>query len=171
MITKKLFIAIFSFATCVTVFGQGIGVLYLSPLHIELPGSWQFDGSKMPIEGYGPNGEKLLVTILRLKPDATVTSAEDNVLGMLERLEYSGTKDGQQVVRELSKFPVHAGKAGYSMASEESSLFGAKKHFIQYLLASSHSVIYLTFEGRGAVSSVLPEYDRYLATQTWDDEG
>jgi len=79
------------------------------------------------------------------------------------------SKGGATIVRPVSEFAVPEGKAGYSVASERSSLFGEKKYFIQYILAASGVIIFLTFEGNGEALSATRQSDMFLNTQRWDE--
>lgn len=152
---------------------QGVGVLNLSPLHLELPASWTFDQSKQPIEGHGPNGEKLLISVMRKRAGAAteaVPSAKEIAQKFAqEQMSEFASKGGATIVRPVSEFAVPEGKAGYSVASEKSSLFGGKKYFIQYIFAASGVLIFLTFEGNGEALSAMRQSDTFLNTQRWDE--
>ncbi|QNA89819.1 hypothetical protein G4G28_17435 [Massilia sp. Dwa41.01b] len=152
---------------------QDIGVLHLSPLHLELPATWSFDQSKQPIEGHGLNGEKLLISVMR-KRAGPATEAVPSVKEIAQKFAHGqmsklASKGGATIVRPLSEFPVPEGKAAYSVASEKSSPFGGKKYFIQYIFATPEVIIFLTFEGNGEALSAMRQSDTLLNTQRWDD--
>ena len=152
---------------------QEVGVLHLRPLHLELPATWSFDGSKRPIEGVGPDGEKVLISILRLRPKAPsepLPSAQDTARGFVQdRMGELATKGGKTVVRPVSEVPVPEGKAGYSVGSEASGILGGKSYFIQYLLAAPGVIIYVTLEGKGEAKPPMERFDAVLGTQKWDE--
>ncbi len=167
----KMLLIVFAFASPALASGE-VGALHLNPLHIELPATWVIDGSRSPIEGRGPNGEKMLITVMRLQDGAVSKSADEIARGFANaEMKRLGSEDGQIVIREVSPLPVSEGKAGYSMASQSSSFFGGKTYFIQYLLASSRAVIFFTIEGRGEAEPMMLEFDKYLESQRWDAEG
>lgn len=152
---------------------QDVGVLHLRPLHLELPATWTFDGSKRPIEGRGPDGEKVLISIMRKRPEAAsepAPSAKEMAQGFANGpMSQLASKGGKVVVRPVGEFPVPEGKAGYSAGSEGSSMFGGKSYFIQYLLAAPGVVIYLTFEGKGEAAPAMQKFDAFFNTQRWDE--
>jgi hypothetical protein len=152
---------------------QDVGVLHLRPLHLELPATWTFDGSKRPIEGRGPEGEKVLISIMRKRPGAAsepMPSAQETAQGFVHGpMGELASKSGKTVVRPISEFPVQEGKAGYSAGSEISSMLGGKSYFIQYLLAAPGVIIYLTFEGKGEALPAMQRFDAFFNTQRWDE--
>lgn len=151
---------------------EEVGMLHLTPLHLELPATWSFDGSKQPIEGTGPSGEKVLISIMRRRHDSAtdeLPSPEAVAQSSHGRMTELATKGGKSVVRPLQKIAVPDGKAGYSIASEATSLLRRKSYFAQYLLAARGVVIYITLEGKGEAKPVLERFDAVLQTQTWDE--
>lgn len=149
-----------------------VGVLHLGPLHLELPATWTFDGSKRPIEGRGPDGEKVLISIMRKRPEAPsepAPSAKEMAQGFANGpMSQLASNGGKVVVRPVGEFPVPEGKAGYSAGSEVSGVFGGKSYFIQYLLASPGVIIYLTFGGKGEAVPAMQKFDAIFNTQRWD---
>lgn len=152
---------------------QDIGILHLRPLHLELPATWTFDGSKQPIEGRGPDGEKVLISIMRKSPGVAsepMPTAKETAQGFAQGpMSELTAKGGKAVVRPVSEFPAQEGKAGYSAGSEKSSMFGGKSYFIQYLLAAPGVIIYLTFEGKGEALPAMQRFDAFFNTQRWDE--
>jgi hypothetical protein len=152
---------------------QEVGVLHLNPLHLELPSTWTFNGSKQPLEGKGPDGEKVLISIMRIRPGAAsgpVPTANESLQGLVQGpMVQLASKGGQVVVRPVSQFPTKEGKAAYSAGSESSGIFGGKSYFIQYVLAAPGTVIYLTFEGKGPAATAMQRFDAFFATQRWDE--
>jgi hypothetical protein len=159
--------SIFHFAAS----AQDVGILHLRPLHLELPSTWNFDGTKRPIEGRGPNGEKVLISILRKQSTSeSLRTAQDTAKSFAQGpMRDLATKNGKTIVRPLSELPVQDGKAGYSVGSETSSLFGGKSYFVQYLLAAPDVIIYFTFEGKGDTEQAMQRFDQFFATQRWDE--
>ena len=152
---------------------QDVGVLHLRPLHLELPATWTFDGSKRPIEGRGPEGEKVLISIMRKRPGAAsepVPTAKEMAQGFAQGpMSELASKGGKAVVRPVSEFPVQEGKAAYSAGSETSGMLGGKSYFVQYLLAAPGVIIYLTFEGKGGALPAMQRFDGFFNTQRWDE--
>lgn len=84
------------------------------------------------------------------------------------QMNQPASKGGATIVHPVSEFAVPERKAGYSVASERSSLFGGKKYFIQYIFSASGVIIFLTFEGNGEALSAMRQSDMFLNTQRWD---
>lgn len=172
-LTRRVFLALSAVAVFnFPAFAQDVGTLHLTPLHIELPVTWQFNESKRPIEGSGPDGEKVLVSIMRKRIAASepVPDAGDLAKGFAQGpMGQLATKGGKIIVRPIAEMPVPAGKAGYSVGSEASGVFAGKSYFVQYLLASPGVLIYLTFEGKGEALSAMKRFDSFFETQRWDE--
>jgi hypothetical protein len=165
----------FSFLLFLGVFAQGqtfaqsVGVLHLNPLHLELPATWIFDGSKNPIEGKGPNGEVLLISVLRRQagPSESALKVAEGFSG--EEMADLASRRGKVVIRPVGKFPAPTGKVGYSAGSEVSDTDGGKSYFIQYLLAEPNVMIYFTFEGKDEALPAMQRFDALIRTQHWDE--
>ncbi|WP_141753218.1 hypothetical protein [Duganella sp. HH101] len=138
------------------------------PLHLQLPSTWTLDSARRPMEGKGPDGEKMMVTIARALPNKTTTAREDAHAFAQGVLKDVASRNGKLVVRAVEAFPVPAGKTAYSSASESSRLFG-KYYFIQYLLASEDAMFYFTFEGKGEALPALKRFDALMNEQRWDE--
>lgn len=164
--TLLLFLSVFAQGQA---FAQSVGVLHLNPLHLELPATWIFDGSKDPIEGKGPNGEVLLISVMRRQagPSESALKVAEGFSG--EDMADLASKRGKLVIRPVEKFPVPMGKIGYSAGSEISDTDGGKSYFIQYLLAESNVMIYFTFEGKGEALPAMRRFDALIRTQHWDE--
>jgi hypothetical protein len=152
---------------------QDVGVLNLSPLHLTLPPTWSFDGSKRPIEGQGPDGEKVLISVLHRRADAQGKAAQpaqdlakDFANGLMKDL---AAKGGKVVIRPVVELQASPGKAVFSAASEVQGAFGRKSYFIQYVLAGSDVMFYFTFEGRGEAALAMARFDLFFDTQRWDE--
>lgn len=151
---------------------QEVGVLHLRPLHLELPATWKFDGTKNPIEGTGPEGEKLLVSIMRRKPDSAATAPPATEMAKYfarDRMAQLSARDGKTVIREVTELTAPDGKLAFSAASEKSGLLSGERYFIQYLLACDSSLFYLTVEGSGKAAPVLERFDQIISRQQWDN--
>jgi hypothetical protein len=160
-------------ATALPAQAEDVGVLHLRPLHLILPPTWTFDESKNPIEGRGPDGEKLLITIMKRRSDGgsnSPASAKDLASGFAkDKMPLLAAKDGKTVVRPVTPVSTPEGKVGFAAASEKSGLFSGEQYFVQYLLASDSALIYLTVEGKGKVSAVTERFDEIMRTQRWDE--
>lgn len=150
-----------------------IGVLNLGPLHLTLPPTWKFDGSKNPIEGFGPEGEEVLISIARSKPPTSASalpSTQDLAVGFSkDKMPLLAQKNGKTVLRPVTAVSTPEGKVAFSAASEKSGLFGGSLYFVQYLLASDSALIYMTIEGKGKAAPVVERFDEIINSQQWDD--
>jgi hypothetical protein len=166
-----LFFVCYAFA--VPAHAEDVGVLHLNPLHLTFPATWTFDGSNKPIEGRGPDGEKVLITIMKHIADNgsnASQSGKDLASNFAKnQMHVLATKAGQTVVRPVTHLPTPEGKTGFSAASENSGLFTGERYFVQYLLASNSAVIYLTVEGKGKASVIYKSFDEIMRTQQWDE--
>ncbi|NDI84363.1 hypothetical protein [Undibacterium crateris] len=148
---------------------EEVGILHLRPLHLQLPPTWQFDGKKNPIEGYGPNGEKVLITIMRRKNESVPLFTEIAKGFAESQMKKLGEKGNLSISRPLAQLPTPTGKIGFSVASEGTSPLGGNLYFIQYLLAGESALFYLTVEGRGDVAPIVEQFNSYIATHVWDN--
>lgn len=158
--------------TSVSTFAQEVGTLHLRPLHLEFPSSWRFDGAKNPIQGFGAEGEKALISVMRGKPGGgpdPVPSTKELTQGFAQGpMTQLAAKGGKTVIRPVSELPAPEGKVIYSSGSESSGLLGGKTYFLQYLMAAQGVLIYITFEGKGEAASAIQKFDSIIATQKWD---
>ncbi|MBR7780419.1 hypothetical protein [Undibacterium rugosum] len=148
---------------------EDVGILHLRPLHLQLPPTWQFDGNKTPLEGYGPNGEKVLITIMRRKNESAPPATEIAKGFAESQMKKLGEKGNLSISRPLAQLPTPTGKIGFSVASEGTSPMGGNRYFVQYLLAGESALFYLTVEGRGDVAPMVEQFNSFIATQTWDN--
>ena len=154
-------------------FAQDIGVLNLPPLRLTLPPTWTFDGSKRPIEGKGPDGEKLLISVVRRRTDAqgqAAKPAQEFAKGFADGpMKELAAKGGKVVIRPVVEIQASPGKAAFSAASEVQGPFGRRSYFIQYVLAGSNVLFYFTFEGSGEAAPAMARFDGFFDTQRWDE--
>lgn len=165
-------LCLLAFLTPLGARAQDTGTLHLRPLHIDFPATWVFDGSKRPIEGRGPQGEKVLISVARQRPGAAsgpAQSARDMAQGLEDVLKGLAARTGKVLVRPVSEFPVPEGKVGYSSAAESSGFFGGKSYFLQYALVAPGAIFFFTVEGDGEALAALQWFDAVFATQRWDD--
>jgi hypothetical protein len=173
MILKRLFALLLCFY-CITTLAappEKAGTLNLSPFYLTFPATWTFDASKRPIEGHGPHGELLLITVHH-HSDTSVSplSIQDIATDFAKnKMPTLAAKNGQEIIRPVTVFPVPEGKLGFSAASEKSRLLGGANYFVQYLVASDSALIYLTFEGKGKASTVIDHFDNLMKTQQWQE--
>ncbi|MEN3112009.1 hypothetical protein ACFONG_19355 [Uliginosibacterium paludis] len=166
---SRIALLLLTLVAAFSINAQDVGVLHLTPLHLQLPPTWQFDGSKNPIEGKGANGEKMLISkVRRSKPEAPPATIYAEKMAETHMAAYASNK-GKAVIRPVSETPSLPGKKLFSAASEKTALFGGKSYFIQYILANNDYSIYITIEGNGGVSEVIDGFDSIIKTQTWDE--
>ena len=145
---------------------QETGILHLIPLHLELPADWDFDGSSNPIQGRNPNGEILLITIVRQREDGTPRDSAQSILDsvLIDFMQSFVKQKKYTVVRDLTPIPVPEGKAGVSLIAKVNN----RKFFNQYSLASEGVGFYISHEGPGEAIEAAKQFDKYLTKQTWD---
>jgi hypothetical protein len=167
---RAFLVAVFFLGSAI---GKDVGVLHLPSLKLILPPTWTFDGSKNPIEGFGPDGEKLLISVIRLRPGATDSksfiSMKDEATNFAkDKLPVIATKNGLVALRQVTPFPTLDGKVAFASVSEKSSFFSGKYFFLQYLLANDVTMIFFTVEGKGDALLAAERFDQYMKTQQWE---
>jgi uncharacterized protein YtpQ (UPF0354 family) len=119
-------------------------------LSLDWPAGYTVKSTQPPFELAGPQGAKVLVTVLRPGPSAT-GSAEGlaKLNATIERMLVEQAQKAGKVVVPLSKETLLDGTVLQSVASESSGLFKSG-YFLQYaLLARSGPIAFVTFEGKG----------------------
>ena len=147
------------------VFGTETGTLHLTPLHIDLPNTWNFNNSSNPIEGKSTSGEVLQISILRQRDDGKPRDKAIEVIKMgLQHMQSIASKNGYKIIRDMRPIPVPDGKAGFSLVAQVDST----GYFNQYALSADGVMIYITYQGRGDAIEAAERFDGYLQSQRWD---
>jgi hypothetical protein len=167
----RLFLVIIGLLAVATPHAQETNLFRIGPLSLMFPATWQFDGSKRPIEGRGPNGGHAIVSYRGLEPDAPEYVREKHVAlvrGFAEtEMPRLATKNGT-VVKPVTEVPLDSRRFMFTAASQSSRLF-REYYFVQYLLGSPTAMAYFTFEGYGSAIEASQRLDTIMATQRWGD--
>jgi hypothetical protein len=110
--------------------GQDAGLFRLGPLALHFSSGWQFDGSKRPIEGRGPNGEVVMVSYRGLEP-----GAPDNVRRQHIEMTHGFAKTRMPglaeskgtVIRPVTEATRDDGRFMYSSATQTTKQCGATR--------------------------------------------
>lgn len=141
------------------------------PLSLDLPSTWQFKSDRGTIEGKGPNGELAIVSVRRMKPDAPqdIRGQHMKVVRGFARDAMPGlaSKNGE-VVRPVTESELPDNRLMFSAATKTSRMF-KEGFFLQYLLASPSSMVYVTFEGIGPAQDAMKYFDEVLAKHRWTE--
>jgi hypothetical protein len=76
-------------------------------------------------------------------------------------------KNGE-VLRPLTETALPESRVQFSTVSQGRKAF-QDYYFLQYLLGSSRSMVYITVEGYGVASEAADRFEKILATQRWDE--
>lgn len=151
------------------VFSGEFAPLHVGPLTLTFPSTWHFDVSNTPTEGFGPEGEKALISARTKGANASAPSSIEVTKDFAQgRMAQLAEKRGK-LVRPVSELPAPSGKVIYSAATEYSGLFTSQSYFLQYAIASQNTAIYITFEGQGGAEQAMKKFDEIIATQKWGE--
>ena len=139
------------------------------PLSLDLPSTWQFKSDRGSIEGKGPNGEVAIVSVRRMKPDAPqeVRDQHMKVVRGFARDAMPGlaSKNGE-VVGPVVESEIPDNRVMFASATKTSRMF-KEGFFLQYLLASPTSMVYITFEGTGSATEAMRYFGEVVAKHRW----
>ena len=120
-------------------------------LSLDWPAGYTLKSTQSPFELAGPNGSKVLVTVLR--PAASATGSPEALARLHETVERLLTKQAAQagqVVLPLATRTLPDGTRLQSVGSQAAGAFQRGGYFLQYALLSRQGPIGLvTVEGRG----------------------
>lgn len=148
-----------------------IGLLHLNTLHLQLEPTWTFDRVNNRIRGRGEHGETMLISQATLPPGQEDAEKLRYLAKSFSVDEMPGiaSKHGNLVVRQVTPIEMPNGKIGFSAVSEKTHFFGGHSYFLQYILASPSTMVYLTIEGKGKAEPLMQRFDEIIQTQQWDD--
>lgn len=145
-------------------------VLHTDTLTLVFAPEWQVTQGPHRAEAHGPQGEFLIMSHATLLPDAPAELVErhwQTIRGFAnEKMPAIATSHGNTVRRPLAKTELPDGRVQFSIVSQGKKLF-RDYYFLQYLLGSSRSLVYMTVEGYGDAEEAAQRFEQILATQQW----
>ena len=149
---------------------EELNVLRLGTLALRLPTTWQFEsGPGQRAQGRGPNGEGIIANYRTLRPGAppeVVTQHVSSARGIArDEMPRLAEKNGR-VVRPVSERSFPNDRFVVSSASQGSRLL-RDYYFLQYLLVSNRTFVYMTVEGYGNAAEAAASFDKTIDTQEW----
>jgi hypothetical protein len=141
------------------------------PILLDLPSTWQFKSDRGTVEGKGPNGEVAIVSIRRMRTDAPDEVRQQHmhtVRGFArDAMPNLASKSGE-VVQSVTETELLEGRVLFFGATKTSRTF-REGFFLQYLLASPTSIVYLTFEGFGSSNEAAEYFSQVVAKHRWTE--
>ena len=148
-------------------------VLHTDALTLVFTPGWKVTQGPHRAEGHGPDGEFLIVSHVTLLPDASADAVEHHwktVNGFAnDKMPGIATSHQNTVHRPLTKTELPDGRVQFSTVSQGKKLF-RDYYFLQYLLGSSRSLVYMTVEGYGNAEEAAQRFEQVLATQQWNEQ-
>ncbi|RTL22206.1 MAG: hypothetical protein EKK52_06480 [Burkholderiales bacterium] len=132
----------------------GAHEIRLGSLSLDWPVGYTLKSGRPPFELSGPDGAKVLVTVMRPGPSAKASpEALAKLQASIERLLTEQARKAGQVVLPLASETLPDGTQLQSIGSEVSGLFKTG-YFLQYALTARHGPIaFVTFEGHGPTTA------------------
>jgi hypothetical protein len=133
---------------------------------------WRFTPGPHRAEGHGPQGEFVIMTYRTLLPDAPADVVEHHwktIRGFAtEKMPGIAASHRNEVRRPLTEIALPDGRVQFSTVSQGKKMF-RDYYFLQYLLGSRRSMVYMTVEGYGNAEEAAERFERILATQQWNE--
>lgn len=146
------------------------GTIRLGSLALDWPAGYQLKSARPPFELAGPQGSKVLVTVM--KPGPAVASGQDagaKLRSTLERLLTEQARKAGKVALPLGTRTLPDGTLLQFIGSEVSGLFKTG-YFLQFALQSRQGQIaLLTFEGTGDVAAEEQRLRGLFDSTQWED--
>jgi hypothetical protein len=146
--------------------------LRTSTFALEFPTGWQLTQDRQRAEGHGPDGEFIIVNTLHLPVDAPPELVDKHwalvrgfAAGQMPGIAASHQND---VRRPLTETALPGGRVQFSTVSQSKRLF-RDYYFLQYLLGSPRTMVYMTIERYGNAEEAAQRFERVLATQQWTE--
>lgn len=138
-------------------------------LSLDWPTGYTVKSMQPPFELAGPQGAKVLVTVLRPGPSATGSAeALAKLNATIERMLVDQAQKAGKIVVPLTTETLPDGTVLRTVASETSGLFKSG-YLLQYaLLARSGPIALLTFEGKGDAAAEHAGVKGLFNTVRWD---
>ncbi|RYF37184.1 MAG: hypothetical protein EOO38_26780 [Cytophagaceae bacterium] len=164
-------------AVCFTLFIGVVNaadnpVLRTDTLTLVFTPEWRFTLEPQRSEGHGPDGEFVIMNYRTLLPDAPPDVVEHHwktIRGFAtEKMPGIAASHGKQVHRPLTETALPDGRISFSTISQSKKMF-KDYYFLQYLLGSRRSLVYITVEGYGRAEQAAARFEGILATQQWNE--
>lgn len=147
-------------------------VLRTGTLTLVFTPDWQFTPGPHRAEGRGPEGEFVIINYRTLLPDVPTDAVEKHwqfIRGFAsEKMPGIATDHDNQIRRPLTETALPEGRVQFSTVSQGKKMF-RDYYFLQYLLGSRRSFVYMTVEGYGNAEEAAQRFERILATQQWNE--
>jgi hypothetical protein len=169
---KVIAIATFLALVQTAAFADELLELRMATLALQVPATWRFTGTSERAEGKGPDGEYVIASYRKLKRDApsdVIAYHWKAIRGFAkDKMPDLAVKNGEVVVAVSEKL-LPGGRVQFSAMSQGKKML-RDYYFLQYLLGSSQSLVYITVEGYGSTLDAAARFEAILATQRWEDE-
>jgi len=151
-----------------TGFAQASEIRFGS-LSLDWPAGYTVKSNQPPFELSGPDGAKVLVTVMRPGPSATASpEALAKLRATMERVLTEQARKAGKVVMPLASETLPDGTQLQSIGSEVSGLFKTG-YFLQYALsARSGPIALVTFEGKGDAAAEHEAVKGLFRSAQWE---
>jgi hypothetical protein len=171
-INMKFLIAVF-LALIVSIAGAAENpIVRTGTLNLVFSPEWQFTAGTQRVEGRGPQGEFMIMTYLNLPPDAPADVIERHwqvIRGFAnDKMPGIAASHQNEVRRPLTETALPDGRVQFSTVSQGKKMF-RDYYFLQYMLGSPRSMVFMTVEGYGNAEEAAQRFERILATQQWNE--
>lgn len=145
------------------------GEIRLGSLSLDWPAGYTVKSTQPPFELAGPQGAKVMVTVLRPGPSATGSpEALAKLQATVERMLTDQARKAGKVIVPLTTQSLPDGTLLQSIGSETAGLFKTG-YFLQYaLLARSGPIAFLTFEGKGDAATEHAGLNGLFGSVRWE---
>jgi hypothetical protein len=168
----KFLIAVF-LAVIVSMAGAADNpVVRTGTLSLVFSPEWQITAGTQHVEGRGPQGEFMIMNYLNLPPDAPADAVERHwqvIRGFAnDKMPGIAASHQNEVRRPLTETALPDGRVQFSTVSQGKKMF-RDYYFLQYMLGSPRSMVFMTVEGYGNAEEAAQRFERILATQQWNE--
>jgi hypothetical protein len=147
-------------------------VLRTDTLTLVFTPEWRFTPGPQRAEGHGPQGECVIMNYRTLLPGApadVVAHHWQTIRGFAtEKMPGIAASHQNEVRQPLTETALPDGRVQFSTVSQGKKMF-RDYYFLQYLLGSRRSLVYVTVEGYGNAEEAAQRFQRILATQQWNE--
>lgn len=141
----------------------------LGSLSLDWPAGYTLKSAQAPFELSGPQGLKVLVTVLRPGPSANASAeGRARMQATVDRMLTEQAAKAGKVVLPLAHETLPDGTALHFVGSEASGLFKSG-YLLQYaLLSPGGPLALLTFEGKGDAAAVHADVKGFFNSVQWE---
>jgi hypothetical protein len=148
-------------------------VLRTRTLTLEFAPGWQLALDRGRAEGHGPDGEFIIMNVRSLPSDAPADKVEQHWQSLrgfaATQMPGIAASHENEVRRPLTETALPEGRVQFSTVSQGKRMF-RDYYFLQYLLGSRHTIMYMTVEGYGNAEAAAQRFERIVATQRWTED-